>query len=69
MLELAKQMSHATKYDFKYGEGYTLNDYTADGTIFDFMAGVRKVKWSVAHSENREHFSDVNMVLCCKVTL
>jgi hypothetical protein len=22
-----------------------LNDYTADGTIFDFMAGVRKVSW------------------------
>ena len=45
MLDLAMELSHSTRYTFKYGEAYKLNDYTADGTIFDFMAGVRKVSW------------------------
>lgn len=42
MLDLAMELSHCTKYTYKYGQAYKLNDYTADGTIFDFMAGVRK---------------------------
>ena len=43
MLDLADQMSHATPKQFTYGLAYQLNEYTADGTIFDYMAGVRKV--------------------------
>lgn len=45
MLDIAQKMSHATSKKFTYGIAYHLNDYTADGTIFDYMAGVRKVKW------------------------
>ena len=33
----------ATKYKYRYGKAYDLNFYTADGTAFDYMAGVRKV--------------------------
>ena len=44
MLELADQMSHSTRSKFTYGLAYQLNDYTADGTIFDYMSGVRKVR-------------------------
>lgn len=44
MLGIAQKMSHATSKKFTYGIAYHLNDYTADGTIFDYMAGVRKVK-------------------------
>lgn len=43
MLELADKMSHSTKRRYTYGLAYQLNQYSADGTIFDFMAGVRKV--------------------------
>ncbi|XP_071161918.1 zinc carboxypeptidase-like [Mytilus edulis] len=46
MLDLAMELSHCTKYTYKYGQAYKLNDYTADGTIFDFMAGVRKIPFS-----------------------
>ena len=48
MLDLAMELSHATNFNYKYGEVYKISDYTADGTIFDYMAGVRKVctaKW------------------------
>ena len=43
MLELASIMSRATPNKFTYGLAYKLNDYTADGTIFDYMAGKKKV--------------------------
>ena len=43
MLDVADRMSHATSVRFTYGVAYQLNEYTADGTIFDFMAGKRKV--------------------------
>ncbi|CAG2191998.1 unnamed protein product [Mytilus edulis] len=46
MLDLAMELSHCTKYTYKYGQAYKLNDYTADGTIFDFMAGVKKIPFS-----------------------
>lgn len=46
MLDLAMELAHSTKYTFQYGEAYKLNDYTADGTIFDFMAGIRKIPFS-----------------------
>ena len=44
MLELAKTVAAASKKKFSYGLAYQLNDYTADGTVFDYMAGRRKVK-------------------------
>ena len=43
MMELADLMSRATLYRYAYGMAYQLNEYTADGTVFDYMAGVRKV--------------------------
>ena len=47
MLDLAMELAHCTKYTYKYGEANKLNDYTADGTIFDYMAGVRKVSFDM----------------------
>ena len=44
MLDVAQKMARATGKRFQYGLAYYLNDYPADGTIFDYMAGVRKVK-------------------------
>jgi len=44
MLDVAQKMARATGKKFTYGLAYYLNDYPADGTIFDYMAGVRKVK-------------------------
>ena len=46
MMELGKQMAAAAsmRKPFSYGVAYNINDYTADGTIFDYMAGNRKVK-------------------------
>ena len=44
MLDVADRMSHATNAKFTYGVAYQLNEYTADGTIFDYMAGKRKVR-------------------------
>ena len=43
MLDLAKIIAAASVKKFTYGLAYQLNDYTADGTIFDYMAGKRKV--------------------------
>ena len=43
MLELASKMSAATVHQYTYGLAYQLNEYTADGTIFDYMAGIRRV--------------------------
>ncbi|CAD5123335.1 DgyrCDS11691 [Dimorphilus gyrociliatus] len=48
MLDLAKQLSQSTKYDYKYGQAYNLNFYTADGTIFDYMAGKKNIPFSLA---------------------
>lgn len=48
MLDLASELSHSTKYGYKYGHAYMLNHYTADGTIFDFMAGSRLIPYSYA---------------------
>ncbi|KAK3596488.1 hypothetical protein CHS0354_007394 [Potamilus streckersoni] len=48
MLELAATLSVATKHGYKYGKVTKLNEYTADGTIFDYMAGVRKIPFSLA---------------------
>ena len=43
MVQLAEKLSKSVSQRFSYGQAYSLNDYTADGTIFDYMAGVRKV--------------------------
>ena len=32
---------------FRYGLAYDLNGYTADGTSFDYMAGVQEVTHGV----------------------
>ena len=47
MLELADQMAKVTSQQYTYGIAYQLNEYTADGTTFDYMAGVRKVSREV----------------------
>lgn len=44
MLELASYMSSAGPKSYKYGIGNEINEYTADGTIYDYMKGVRKVR-------------------------
>lgn len=45
MMKLGQRMAAAvgSKKPFSYGVAYKINDYTADGTIFDFMAGNRQV--------------------------
>ena len=43
MWELSSRLAVATKYKYRYGKAYDLNFYTADGTAFDYMAGVQKV--------------------------
>ncbi|XP_060559062.1 carboxypeptidase A5-like isoform X1 [Ruditapes philippinarum] len=43
MLKLAKELSKSTIYKYQYGQAAKLNDYSADGSIFDYMAGRRKV--------------------------
>ncbi|XP_021351536.1 carboxypeptidase A2-like isoform X2 [Mizuhopecten yessoensis] len=48
MLDLASELSHATKRGYTYGHSYALNHYTADGTIFDFMSGSRMIPFSFA---------------------
>ncbi|XP_078000698.1 carboxypeptidase A4-like [Glandiceps talaboti] len=47
-LQLAKLMSQVTANTFTYGIAHELNDYAADGTVFDFMAGVRQIPFSFA---------------------
>ena len=48
MLKVVKLMSTSTVHTFTYGLAYRLNEYTADGTIFDYMAGVKKIPFSLA---------------------
>lgn len=43
MLKFANLLSTSTKFAYQYGKAVALNDYSADGTIFDYMSGVRKV--------------------------
>ena len=43
MLDLASKMATSGTHTYSYGLAYELNQYTADGTVFDYMAGVRKV--------------------------
>ncbi|KAJ8308626.1 hypothetical protein KUTeg_013500, partial [Tegillarca granosa] len=46
MEDLAWHLSKATKFKHKYGNAFKLTKYAADGTIFDYMAGVRKIPFS-----------------------
>lgn len=48
MTRLAKELSAATVFKHEYGQAASLNDYTADGTIFDYMAGRRKIPFTYA---------------------
>ncbi|KAH3844336.1 carboxypeptidase A4-like isoform X2 [Dreissena polymorpha] len=48
MRTLAWEMSTATKHKYLYGKAIDLTKYTADGTIFDFMAGVKNISFSYA---------------------
>ena len=57
MLEVAHAMSVSTRFKFSYGIAYELNDYTADGTVFDYMSGVRQVRLMM---DNAEEIDD-----CC----
>lgn len=36
-------MAKSSASKFTYGHAYDLNDYAADGTVFDYMAGKRNV--------------------------
>ncbi|KAK7477454.1 hypothetical protein BaRGS_00031278 [Batillaria attramentaria] len=55
--QLASRLAKATKYTFRYGQAFDLNFYTADGTAFDYMAGVRQIPFSLAIEmwENEQH--------------
>ncbi|XP_072163146.1 carboxypeptidase A4-like [Diadema setosum] len=46
-LALAEAMAVAGGSSFKYGVGYNLCEYPADGTIYDYMAGVKKIPFSL----------------------
>lgn len=48
MLKLAKELSKSTIYKYQYGQAAKLNDYSADGSIFDYMAGRRKIPFCYA---------------------
>ncbi|XP_064622834.1 carboxypeptidase O-like [Lineus longissimus] len=48
MIDLASLLSHSTSHHYRYGLAYELNDYTADGCVFDYMAGKRKIPFSLA---------------------
>lgn len=48
MLELAEVMSTSCKPHFLFGQAYDILKYPADGTIFDFMAGIRQVPFTYA---------------------
>ncbi|CAL1530388.1 unnamed protein product [Lymnaea stagnalis] len=49
MVNLAKRMVNASpSRQFEMGMAYELNGYVADGTSFDYMAGVAKVPFSFA---------------------
>ena len=48
-MDLAKKMAAATHNSFSYGVGYNINDYPADGAVFDYMAGVKKVRTLITY--------------------
>ncbi|XP_076350835.1 carboxypeptidase A5-like isoform X7 [Tachypleus tridentatus] len=48
MMKLAKEMAEVTDPHFVYGQAFVVNQYTADGTIFDYMAGIKKIPFSFA---------------------
>ncbi|XP_025104392.1 uncharacterized protein LOC112570244 isoform X7 [Pomacea canaliculata] len=54
---LSTRLSSVTQYRFKFGKAYDLNLYPADGTIFDYMAGVQQIPFSLAVElwGNEEH--------------
>ncbi|XP_025104388.1 carboxypeptidase A1-like isoform X4 [Pomacea canaliculata] len=47
---LSTRLSSVTQYRFKFGKAYDLNLYPADGTIFDYMAGVQQLSCGVMRS-------------------
>lgn len=46
-LKLAKLLAESTPQSFQFGLGYDLNEYPADGTIYDYMHGVKKIPFSL----------------------
>ncbi|KAK7104536.1 hypothetical protein V1264_019234 [Littorina saxatilis] len=67
MSKLCSRLAGATRYNFRYGKAYDLNLYTADGTAFDYMAGVVKIPFSLAiemwehqHHEGPSCFDEFN---------
>ena len=43
-LSLASLIAAAAGHHFKFNVAHVLNDYPADGTSFDYMAGVKQVQ-------------------------
>jgi len=43
MVKLAKLLSVSSEFTYQFGKAADLNDYSADGTVFDYMSGRRKV--------------------------
>ncbi|XP_052769291.1 carboxypeptidase O-like isoform X1 [Mya arenaria] len=48
LMKLAEILSTCTSYRYQYGKAADLNDYTADGTVFDYMAGVKHIPFTYA---------------------
>ncbi|XP_046351212.2 carboxypeptidase A4-like [Haliotis rufescens] len=46
--ELAARLASSTRHRYQYGKAMDLTFYTADGTSFDYMAGHRKIPFSLA---------------------
>lgn len=47
-LLLGSVIASATRQQFQYNVAHVLNDYPADGTVFDYMAGVKQIPFSLA---------------------
>ncbi|XP_062503246.1 carboxypeptidase O-like isoform X2 [Corticium candelabrum] len=47
-LSLASLIAAAAGHHFKFNVAHVLNDYPADGTSFDYMAGVKQIPFSLA---------------------
>ena len=47
MIYLGDILAKSARRTFKADVAYKLNEYTADGTVFDYMAGAKKVSLQV----------------------
>ena len=58
MEELARILAASTSPGYQYGRAASLNEYSADGTVFDFMAGRRKVSYKAHKGDNSNRAPD-----------